>query len=650
MKKLLPFLFSFLLLQTQAQITTPLIKANFGVDADLRSNYFNGAVQNGSDDWFSNSTTGSGQFIMDTTGAAEIVRRYATDAAFRRLPFFRTMRYAPYSVVNNSLLLDGIFIRDYHGDDSTSFQSQNKNGQSPATWATPVSSPVPDKNDIKDVLVHIRRAGPTTSDSLWLFGGVGIIGTTGNRFFDFEMYQTDIFYDRTTRSFVNYGPDAGHTSWQLDASGKIVKPGDVIFTAEFSSSDLSLLEARIWVHKSALNITPAAFSWGGAFDGANNGAEYGYANIKPKTAGAFYTGLQSSSNTWAGPFQFIDGANNVQTNYAARQFMEFSVNLTKLGLDPVTMLGGSACGLPFRRILAKSRSSTSFNAELKDFVGPFDFFKAPPVQATADVPEFCGDKGSSQLIVTNPVSTSLYTWTTPNGNILGSNTGTPVYADKDGMYIVTHQLQDGCSIYGRDTVYITRDSTCAVLDSRNIHVSGVLKNGRPFLRWNCKVNDRVRSYELQRSTNGMTFETVHQLYNTATHKIQETYEYADEASQHSEPYFYRIKVNEHNTFYYSSTVKLTPLVRDAVVVYPNPVRTSFRLLVMADRTGEVSVRVAGISGKVVFSKKYPVKPGQNNFEITDVAQWPAGVYFLCLEKNGNKVWKKIVVQSGANLP
>ncbi len=36
--------------------------------------------------------------------------------------------------------------------------------------------------------------------------------------------------------------------------------------------------------------------------------------------------------------------------------MEFSVNLTKLGLDPVTLLGGDDCGMPFRRILVKGRS------------------------------------------------------------------------------------------------------------------------------------------------------------------------------------------------------------------------------------------------------------------------------------------------------
>ncbi|HYD22273.1 MAG TPA: hypothetical protein VEB40_12410, partial [Flavipsychrobacter sp.] len=153
---------------TKAQITNPVIKANFGVDADLRANYFNGFNQSGNDDWFLlPGSTGTGQFIIDTTGAAAIVSRYTTDLASRRLPFYKTMRYPGFTVINNRLLLDAVFIRDYHGDDSTVFGSgSNKNSQNPSDWTCPVSQGVPDKNDILDMMMHVRRAGPNPTDSL----------------------------------------------------------------------------------------------------------------------------------------------------------------------------------------------------------------------------------------------------------------------------------------------------------------------------------------------------------------------------------------------------------------------------------------------------------------------------------------------------
>src|SRR5690242_14333784 len=100
--------------------------------------------------------------------------------------------------------------------------------------------------------------------------------------------------------------------------------------------------------------------------------------------------------------------------------MEFSVNLTKLGLDPVTTFGSDVCGTPFNRLVVKTRASESFTAELKDFVAPIDLFLAPRVNVLADVPFFCGTQGVSNIKVENPSASSVYTWTTSDGHIAGS--------------------------------------------------------------------------------------------------------------------------------------------------------------------------------------------------------------------------------------
>lgn len=56
MKQLLLSLFLLLIIGNEklsGQIITPQIKARFGIEADLRSNFFNGFAQVGNDDWFS---------------------------------------------------------------------------------------------------------------------------------------------------------------------------------------------------------------------------------------------------------------------------------------------------------------------------------------------------------------------------------------------------------------------------------------------------------------------------------------------------------------------------------------------------------------------------------------------------------------------
>src|SRR6478609_829767 len=98
------FAFSFLTLASSAQITTPIIKAAFGVDGDLRANYFNGFVQSGNDDWFNNGTAGTGFFVIDTTGAASVVAGYLSDVSpfpRRMKPLFRSMSRPKFTVINN---------------------------------------------------------------------------------------------------------------------------------------------------------------------------------------------------------------------------------------------------------------------------------------------------------------------------------------------------------------------------------------------------------------------------------------------------------------------------------------------------------------------------------------------------------------------
>ena len=114
----------FFSLVVSAQITTPIIKAGFGVDADLRANFFNGFVQSGNDDWFNNGTAGTGLFVIDTTGAAAVVAGYLSDAnpwPKRMAPLYRSMSRPKFSLINNRLWLDALYVRDYNGNDSSVF-------------------------------------------------------------------------------------------------------------------------------------------------------------------------------------------------------------------------------------------------------------------------------------------------------------------------------------------------------------------------------------------------------------------------------------------------------------------------------------------------------------------------------------------------
>ena len=188
MKKCLPFLLMVTsAICVKAQVITPTIVGKFGVDGEVQMNLFGSSTSNtpctSCDDWYYKFVTsaggGSSYFVIDTTGAGAIVAGYS-NAANRNIPFYRKQNYPAYYQLDERTFIDAVFVRDYHGNsDETIFSGGgNKNGMSPANWTGGVGG-VPDKTEILDAYVHLRREGATytVADELWMFGGLALENT-----------------------------------------------------------------------------------------------------------------------------------------------------------------------------------------------------------------------------------------------------------------------------------------------------------------------------------------------------------------------------------------------------------------------------------------------------------------------------------------
>ena len=642
---LLLLIFNFTGREVISQITSPQVRAAFGVDGELRSNFFNTAALAANDDWYK-MDAGTGIGVIDTTGVAAQLALYNSNINSRFIPLMRGMSVPLYSNLNNKTLIDAVFVRDHHGNDSSSFSGGNKNGMSPANWSCPVSQSVPDKSEILDMYMHVRRDGTSTTDSLWFFGGLSLGSNQGNRYFDFEMYQTNIQYNTATQTFSGFGSEAGHTAWLFDAAGKVIRPGDIIFTAEYSSSALSNLEARIWVHQSTLSTTPAAFNWGGAFDGDGTGAVYGYANIVPKTSGAFYTGLQCAVNAWTGAFQLIQKDNSMSTTYDANQFMEFSVNLSKLGLDPLMTLN-DACALPFRRLMVKSRSSISFNAELKDFVCSFTFFNVPAADVTTGFPSICPGNVSA-VWVTNAIPTSTYTWQAlGGGNIVGSNTGSSINIDQSGTYVVSQYLMNGCTnVYARDTIAVNASNSCFVLNQHFQQFSVRQMNAdRVAVSWSSQLQGVGAYFELEKSEDGKSF---YHLESQAA-KNSGLYHTTDDISNDLPGYvYYRVKfMGGENEVYYSEVqlIKKNPTAGQlSFTMAPNPATHLVRIKMQSQQSAAAELLIRNEIGMIVYRRKVPVQTGANEWRIERDASWRAGIYMVELALPNEPIRKRLLLQ------
>ena len=324
--------------------------------------------------------------------------------------------------------------------------------------------------------------------------------------------------------------------------------------------------------------------------------------------------------------------------------MEFSVNLTKLGLDPVTILGASTCDMPFQKVMVKTRASTSFSAELKDFVAPFKTLNAAKADIFTTIPIYCGVNGVSNIKVTNPLSTSVYTWATLDGHFSDTSNKTSVYADAPGTYIVYQKLQASCPVYATDTLTIRFDPNCGILLSNKLAFSGKLQQGNMYLKWNALKDEQVALYTIERSNDGVHFTSVKNAEVTAGDSYNET-----DALQNfpGNVVYYRlaVKISGGGTKY-SSTIVIDlkqPGTKNKVTVAPNPVVDNMQLQIYSSASQVATFEILDGKGSPVISSIRQLEKGNTTINLAGFENRPVGIYTLKVMMNNEVLLQRFLL-------
>ena len=378
------FLFVAFVPVSNAQIVTQgaAVKVNFGIDADIYSNYLQnfqpGTVASGTDDWFQNLTTwpGGGQGIIDQTNAAALKAAIQADNNYS---FVKRMSKDRNSIVGNYTWIDAVYARDNNSTqsntDATVFTAtKDKNGDSPATWNLGTAGS-PQKNDLIDVFGHMRMDNVT--GDVWGIGALTTVSYDGNSHADFEFFANQVTYNGS--NFMNTGTEGGHSAWHFNADGSVLSAGDLLIAVDFENGGTSPnTRVRVWISDAdfaSLNSKANRdFDLLGTYDSGLDATGYGYAGIVAKNGGntpSVWAIVNTHNTTLGAPWGTLEGSKaTFYDDIKKLQFTEFAINLSSLGLDA---FGGDACNKKLGTLIVKTRSSSSFTSELKDFAGPFVF-------------------------------------------------------------------------------------------------------------------------------------------------------------------------------------------------------------------------------------------------------------------------------------
>ncbi|MBD0332233.1 MAG: T9SS type A sorting domain-containing protein, partial [Chitinophagaceae bacterium] len=199
-----------------------------------------------------------------------------------------------------------------------------------------------------------------------------------------------------------------------------------------------------------------------------------------------------------------------------------------------------------------------------------------------------------------------------------------------------------------DTVTITSDPTCGVLESDILDFKGkIINKSTAQLSWKITDNNQTEYFEVERSINGRTFQSVRKIFTAQIDDSSANYFMSDDISNlNSANIFYRLKVVAKNLdIKYSKVVQLSISLNKPMElkVYPNPATNYFALSISSSRDDQGKILISSISGALIYTSAIKLRKGSNVFEINNITDWPDGTYFITAISETEVTRQKVII-------
>lgn len=190
-----------------------------------------------------------------------------------------------------------------------------------------------------------------------------------------------------------------------------------------------------------------------------------------------------------------------------------------------------------------------------------------------------------------------------------------------------------CSIYQGNTIAITVNSSCTVLDVDILQFQGQLSNKQSLLTWQARADQNPHSFEIERSDDGIQFTkigTVAGILNGLTNQ----YSFTDPEPLSGKK-FYRLKIITQGTSKYSEVINLSlggtgKLVLKSLV---NPFTSLLQFQIESPEADKIHVDLFDTYGKLVFSVPTTLRKGNNSVAIETMGFLAKGTYILRIKSS-----------------
>ena len=184
--------------------------------------------------------------------------------------------------------------------------------------------------------------------------------------------------------------------------------------------------------------------------------------------------------------------------------------------------------------------------------------------------------------------------------------------------------QTGFPDFSRWTLSTTNNTLPVVFVSFNVQCN----NGYATLFWKTAQEQNSNRFEVQKSINGVQWQTIAVLPAAGNSSVERSYTYTYD-SVTSGKVFYRIKEVDLDGKYMYTAINQLECGNSSkeVALWPNPVQQTLTISIISNEKNKASIKLFDSKGVNVCAKTAALEKGNNMLQM-DLGKLPAGVYTM----------------------
>ncbi|MBK7855003.1 MAG: T9SS type A sorting domain-containing protein [Bacteroidetes bacterium] len=268
---------------------------------------------------------------------------------------------------------------------------------------------------------------------------------------------------------------------------------------------------------------------------------------------------------------------------------------------------------------------------------------AAPGSISGPVNNLCNTAGKVYTIAAVPGATS-YTWSVPSGASFTSNSGTSITVCYGSNFKTTGTVKVKANCACNSSAYTTLAVSAAPPQPGAITGSASVCKTQTAIPYSISSVTGATSYKWTITGgaifNGSTTSLSSSVkYTTATSSAATLSVVAKNSCSSSVARTLAIAVNLSCRVTEQGNIIEEEIVSDEIQVYPNPSFGELNVRFTAGDNENFSFKVIDVLGKTLAQSTYNSIQGENIQQL-DLNKLPSGIYFLCIEKQGNKIHTK----------